>query len=109
MRGLLKNIDPSKIFYDFSPDFGNIKHEGGVGFNSGKKPIKMLKQFINYHPRKDILVLDFFAGSSSTAHAVIDINMEDKGTRSFIMCTSNEKGICREVAYKRLKKCYFKR
>lgn len=35
-------------FYDFSPDFGNIRHEGGVPFNSGKKPIKMIKQFINY-------------------------------------------------------------
>lgn len=89
--------------YDFSPDFGNIKHEGGVGFNSGKKPTKMLKQFINYHQRKDIKVLDFFAGSASTGQAVLDLNNEDNGKRSFIMCTSNENNICRDVAYTRLK------
>lgn len=90
-------------FYDFSADFGNIRHEGGVGFNSGKKPTKMLKQFLNYHTRKDILVLDFFAGSASTGHAVLDLNDEDGGNRHFIMCTSPEKNICREVAYPRLK------
>ena len=90
-------------FYDFSADFGNIRHEGGVGFNSGKKPTKMLKQFLNYHTRKDILVLDFFAGSASTGHAVLDLNDEDGGNRHFIMCTSSEKNICREVAYPRLK------
>ena len=90
-------------FYDFSPDFGNIRHEGGVGFNSGKKPTKMLKQFLNYHISKDIIVLDFFAGSASTGHAVLDLNDEDGGTRRFIMCTSPEKNICREVAYPRLK------
>ena len=90
-------------FYDFSADFGNIRHEGGVGFNSGKKPTKMLKQFINYHIKKDITVLDFFAGSASTGHAVLDLNDEDDGTRRFIMCTSSEKNICREIAYTRLK------
>ncbi len=89
-------------FYDFSADFGNIRHEGGVGFNSGKKPTKMLKQFLNYHIRKDILVLDFFAGSGSTGHAVIDLNEEDNGNRHFILCTSSEKNICRDITYTRL-------
>lgn len=90
-------------FYDFSADFGNIRHEGGVGFNSGKKPTKMLKQFLNYHTRNNITVLDFFADSASTGHAVLDLNDEDGGKRKFIMCTSPEKNICREVAYVRLK------
>ena len=102
-QGEAKKYRPIQNFYDFSPDFGNIRHEGGVGFNSGKKPTKMLKQFINYHTRKDILVLDFFAGSASTGHAVLDLNDEDDGNRQFIMCTSPEKNICREVAYTRLK------
>lgn len=45
----IKNSDisirkkPIQCFYDFSPDFGNIRHEGNVVFNSGKKPVKMLK------------------------------------------------------------------
>lgn len=88
--------------YDYSADFGNIRHEGGVGFNNGKKPIKMLKNLINYHPNKNAIVLDFFAGSGSTAHAVLDLNKEDGGTRRFILCTNNENNICEEITYKRL-------
>jgi adenine-specific DNA-methyltransferase len=72
-------------FYDFSPDFGNISHEGGVSFNSGKKPVKMLKQFINYHKNKNSIVLDFHAGSGSTAHAVLELNREDGGNRKFVL------------------------
>ena len=76
---------PIQCFYDFSPDFGNIRHEGGITFNSGKKPVKMMKQFINYCPKKDALILDFFSGSASTAEGVFRLNAEDGGTRSFIM------------------------
>lgn len=89
--------------YDFSPDFGNIRHEGGVPFGSGKKPVKMLKQFINYHKEKDITVLDFFAGSGSTGHATLALNNEDGGKRKFILCTNNENNICRDITYQRIK------
>lgn len=102
-NGISKKFRPIPNLYDFSPDFGNIRHEGGVGFNSGKKPIKMLKQFINYHQNKNVVVLDFFAGSGSTGHAVIDLNKEDGGNRKFILCTNNENNICEEITYQRLK------
>lgn len=98
-----KKYKPIINYYDFSPDFGNIINEGGVGFNSGKKPVKMLKQFINYHKGKNITVLDFFAGSASTGHAVWALNDEDSGNRKFILCTSSEKDICRTISYQRLK------
>lgn len=88
--------------YDFSADFGNIRSEGGIGFNSGKKPVKMLKQLINYHVSKNATVLDFFAGSASTGHAVLALNKEDQGKRTFIVCTNNENDICRTVTYPRL-------
>ena len=88
--------------FDFSPDFGNIRSEGGIGFNSGKKPIKMIKQLINYCPNKNAIVLDFFAGSGSTAHAVLSQNQDDCGNRQFIVCTNNEDGICEEVTYPRI-------
>ena len=88
--------------YDYSAEFGNIRLEGGVPFNSGKKPIKLIKQLINYHKGKDITILDFFAGSGSTGHAVIDLNNEDEGNRKYILCTNNENKICEEITYKRL-------
>ena len=88
--------------YDFSADFGNIRSEGGIGFNSGKKPVKMLKQLINYHASKNATVLDFFAGSASTGHAVLALNKDDDGQRTFIVCTNNENDICRTVTYPRL-------
>lgn len=82
---------PIKCFYDFSADFGNIRHEGGVTFNSGKKPVKLLKQLINYCVDKEAIVLDFFSGSASTAHAVMQLNLEDRSNRKFIMVQLPEK------------------
>lgn len=93
---------PITTYYDYAADFGNINHEGGVTFNSGKKPVKLLKQLINLSKNKDCIVLDFFAGSGSTGHAVLDLNKEDGGNRKFILCTNNENNICEEVTYKRL-------
>lgn len=101
--GISRKYRPITNFHDYSPDFGNIIHEGGVGFNSGKKPIKMLKEFINYHQNKNAIVLDFFAGSGSTGHAVLDLNKEDGGNRKFILCTNNENDICEKITYQRIK------
>jgi len=102
-NGNLTTERPVINFYDFSPDFGNIRHEGGISFNSGKKPVKMLKQLINYHKNKDAVVLDFFAGSGSTAHAVMDLNEEDGGKRQFIINTNNENKIMTDQCYPRIK------
>lgn len=55
------------------------------------------------HP-KDITVLDFFAGSGTTGHAVADLNNRDGGTRQFILCTNNENTIAENVTYQRLLK-----
>lgn len=83
--------NPIINFYDYSGDFGNIRQEGGIAFNAGKKPIKLIKQFLNYFKERDYIVLDFFAGSASTAHAVISQNLEDGGNRRFIMVQLPEK------------------
>ena len=48
-------------------------------------------------------MLDFFAGSGTTGHAVMNLNKEDGGTRRFILCTNNENKICEEVTYQRIK------
>ena len=49
------------------------------------------------------IVLDFFAGSGTTGQAVLELNKEDNGQRSFILCTNNENNICESVTYQRLK------
>lgn len=95
-------VSPIPNFYDMAGDFGNICHEGGIPFNSGKKPIKLMSMFLNYFKQKDITVLDFFAGSASTAHAVLALNQADGGTRKFIICTNDENDICTEVTYPRI-------
>ena len=53
--------------------------------------------------RKDAIILDFFAGSGTTGHAVQILNSEDGGKRRFILCTNNENGIAENVTLKRLK------
>lgn len=49
-------------------------------------------------------ILDFFAGSGTTGHAVMKLNEEDNGNRHFILCTNNENNICRDVTYERIKR-----
>lgn len=82
---------PIPNFYDMAGDFGNIRLEGGVAFNSGKKPIKLIRHYLDYFKEKDFIVMDFFSGSASTAHAVMANNAEDGGTRKFIMVQLPEK------------------
>lgn len=96
-------VTPIPNFYDMAGDFGNIRHEGGVPFNSGKKPVKLISMYLDYFAEKDITVLDFFAGSGSTGHAVLQRNSLDNGTRKFILCTNNESDICRDITYNRIK------
>ena len=60
--------------------------------------------FVSSNNKKDITILDFFAGSGTTGHAVLDLNKEYGGNRKFILCTNNENNICTEVCYPRLKK-----
>lgn len=52
---------------------------------------------------KDTIILDFFAGSGTTGHAVMMLNQDDGGNRKFILCTNNENKIAEEVTYSRIK------
>lgn len=102
-QGEAKKYKPISNLYNFAPNFGNIRHEGNTPFNSGKKPVKMLKELINYHKNQNATILDFFAGSGSTAQAVLELNQEDNGNRQFILCTNNENNICESITYERIK------
>lgn len=63
---------------------------GNSVFNN-PKPVSLVKYLINFNRRKDLLILDFFAGSSTTADAVMQLNAEDGGNRKFIMVQLPEK------------------
>ena len=67
------------------------------------KPLKLLKELVRATANKDSIVLDFFAGSGTTGHAVIDLNKEDNGNRKYILISNNESNICKDVTLKRIK------
>lgn len=83
-------------------NLNNLSKEGGVNFDNGKKPLDLLNRILKMYPKSDYTILDFFAGSGSTGHAVVQLNKEDGGNRKFILCTNNENRIAEEVTYKRL-------
>ncbi len=58
------------------------------------KPVGLIKFLLQLGTNKEDIILDFFAGSASTAHAVIDFNLEDKSHRKFIMVQLPE--LCEE-------------
>ena len=67
------------------------------------KPVGLILFCINLFADKNITVLDFFAGSGTTGHAVLQANDNDAGNRKFILCTNNENNICETVTYPRIK------
>lgn len=70
---------------------------------SNPKNVSYIKLLISLLEDKDITILDFFAGSGTTAQAVLELNKEDGGQRKFILCTNNENNICEEITYQRIK------
>ena len=68
------------------------------------KPLKLLKELVRATTNKDSIVLDFFAGSGTTGHAVIDLNKEDGGNRKYILVSNNESNICKNATLKRIMK-----
>lgn len=67
---------------------------------SFSKPIELIDYFINLLIEKDSIILDFFSGSATTAHAVMQLNAEDGGKRKFIMVQLPEKTDEKSEAFK---------
>lgn len=73
------------------------------------KPTELIKFFLRHGANSDAIVLDFFAGSGTTAQAVVEMNEEDGGLRQFIICTNNENNngsklkIATDICYPRIK------
>ena len=67
------------------------------------KPLELIEAILQKITKEQNIVLDFFAGSGTTAQAVMELNAADGGNRKFILCTNNENGICESVTYPRIK------
>lgn len=116
----LEMIDMSKAFTTLSfldnkynndnanKELNTIFVDGNILFKN-PKPTALIRTLIQMVcDKKDAIVLDFFAGSGTTGHAVLDLNAKDGGKRQFILCQINEKttpnGIAYDVTSKRLKR-----
>ena len=74
------------------------------------KPTKLIGNLIKSTSKDGAIILDFFAGSGTTGHSVLELNKDDEGSRTFILCQLNEttpttpNGIAYDVTAKRLKR-----
>ena len=71
-----------------------------AGVFDGPKPVRLLMRLLTLANAKDSIILDFFSGSASTAHATMQLNAEDGGKRKFIMVQLNEACAEGSEAYK---------
>lgn len=90
---------------EFSTRRGTAELEDILGEKtfSYPKPKELIKKLIESTCPENGYILDFFAGTGTTAQAVLELNEEDDFSRKFILCTNNENNICEEVTYQRIK------
>ncbi|MEA2050148.1 MAG: site-specific DNA-methyltransferase [Campylobacterota bacterium] len=61
-----------------------IKNIFGKSYFDYAKPTKLIKKLIEINTCKDAIIMDFFAGSGTTAHSIMELNAQDNGRRQFI-------------------------
>jgi len=72
-----------------------------AGAFDGPKPVRLLRRLLTLaNTERDSIILDFFSGSATTAHAVMQLNAEDGGNRKFIMVQLPEETDPKSEAYK---------
>lgn len=78
---------PYPNYWDYVVESNNVGKEGGIEYKGGKKPVALIEKLLELagiKNDKEAIILDFFSGSSTTAHAVMNYNT-DGGKRKFIM------------------------
>lgn len=74
------------------------------------KPVELINKILRLSTNQESIILDFFAGSGTTAQAVLELNNQDEGNRKFIICTNNESNngsgykILSDICYPRIEK-----
>ncbi|MGN1275317.1 MAG: site-specific DNA-methyltransferase [Thermoguttaceae bacterium] len=101
----LQGKKPRSMTMDFG---GSIEGKNDISalFDSDRifsypKSVKYIRTLLNTVSDKKSIILDFFAGSGTTLHAVMKLNEEDGGSRQCILIQLNEGGICQYVTYER--------
>jgi len=89
-----KDIDatlhPEDVIYDY-PNSQSTKELNVLEIPfSFAKPTNLIKFLLNLTTKNDDIILDFFAGSGTTGHAVMQLNADDGGNRKFILCQKDE-------------------
>ena len=93
---------PYRALLDYSNGVGSMECESllGSGIFSYPKPSTFIAHLLKIGANKDSIILDFFSGSATTAHAVMQLNAEDGGNRKFIMVQLPEPCDEKSEAYK---------
>lgn len=94
----LSVLPKSVLFFDSQSTTKWMKSQG-FGFDFPKS-IDFIKYIVSMYPDKNCVTLDFFSGSATTAHAVMQLNTEDNGHRKFIMVQLPEPCDEKSEAYK---------
>ncbi|MBA1379987.1 site-specific DNA-methyltransferase [Pseudomonas brassicacearum] len=120
--GVNETLDPLLDHDDLMEPIALRSPRGGIATDEIKmwlgakvfqhpKPVELIKNLLSQATRPGDIVLDFFAGSGTTAQAVLALNAEDGGARKFILCSSTEatskepnKNLCRDICAKRLRR-----
>ena len=100
INGELYKKDLQGTLWDFVGETKNLTKEGSVPFPNGKKPVKLIQQILKMVTDDHDIVMDFFSGSATTAHAVMLENLQDSKKRQYIMVQLQEKCSPESDAYK---------
>lgn len=99
---------PYPNYIDFEKAFNDATNEGGVAYRNGKKPLEFMKYVLSLQKimeDKNSLVLDYFAGSATTGHTVLNFNKEDNGNRMYLLCQVGD--IFDEITKKRMSRSIY--
>ena len=94
------------LWKNFQLDMQNSDTEGGVFFNNGKKPLRLISDIISCITDEDDIILDFFSGSATTGQATMFLNSIDYKARKFILVQIPEKLNIEDYSNKKIQKSY---
>lgn len=106
--GSIPTKKPKSVLYKPQYSSGNGTSQLKAIFHEkvfdNPKPLDLIFDLLQIGSYKNSIILDFFAGSGTTFHALSLLNKIDKGQRRCILVTNNEESICEKVTYKRVDK-----